>query len=386
MRSQILNEVKILIVDDRPENLFVLQASFKDTGYTLIEAHSGKEALEQAKHHDFACILLDVQMPQLDGFETAMALRSLPRTETTPIIFITAIDRTEEYELQGYFAGAVDYLFKPINTNILRAKVSVFVDLFLKSEELKRQKELLEVALEKSREAEELKKALRARDEFLVMASHELKTPITPLSLQMQTFIDLFENDTFHNVDRTRIMRMLHTSMGQIERLSRLIFELVDVSRLSSNRLTLNKAPAELNSIVRKVLHDFEPEIKNSGSLVTLDAPVDVQGYWDSFRIEQIVINLLTNALKYGDGKPITISTRKSDMAEISVSDQGLGISPEDQSRIFERYERAVPHENFSGLGLGLYIAKQIIYLHGGEISLESEKDKGSTFKVRLPL
>jgi signal transduction histidine kinase len=202
----------------------------------------------------------------------------------------------------------------------------------------------------------------------------------------MQAFIDLFENDKFQTVDRERIMRMLHTSMGQIERLSRLIFELVDASRLSSNRLTLNKAPTELNGIIRKVLHDFEPEMKNSGSLVTLDAPVEVEGYWDAFRIEQIVINLLTNAFKYGGGKPISISTRKTDMAEISVTDNGIGISQEDQSRIFDRYERAVPHENFSGLGLGLYIAKQIVYLHGGEISLQSEKDKGSTFKVRLPL
>lgn len=378
-------EVKILIVDDRPENLLALQAIFKSSGFTILEALSGREAFEHAKSHEFACILMDVQMPILDGFETARALRRLPKTESTPIIFITAIHRSEAFEEKGYIAGAVDYLFKPINADILLAKVNIFVDLYLKTEQIKHQNKLLEVALAKSKENEELKALIKARDAFLSMASHELKTPITPLNLQMQTFIELFESDRHEKIDKERLLRMLHTSQAQIERLSRLIYELVDVTRLASNRLEINLAETELNMCVRKVLDDFEPEIRKSGSVITFREEVVVRGNWDAFRIEQVIINLLTNALKYGLKKPILITVTKTDKAVFEIRDEGLGIAPENQERIFERYERAVSDSNYSGLGLGLYIAKEIVTLHFGKITVESSVGMGSKFKVELP-
>ncbi len=378
-------EVKILIVDDRPENLLALQAIFRNSGFTLIEALSGREAYEHSKLNDFACILMDVQMPIQDGFETARALRRLENTETTPIIFITAIHRSEAYEEKGYIAGAVDYLFKPINTDILIAKVNIFVDLYLKTDQIKQQNKFLEVALAKSKENEELKALLKARDAFLSMASHELKTPITPLTLQMQTFIELFESDRHTTIDKERLLRMLHTSQAQIERLSRLIFELVDVTRLASSKLELVLAETELNSCVRKVLDDFEPEIRKSGSIITFRENDVVKGNWDGFRIEQIIINLLTNALKYGLKKPIVITVSKSEKAVLEVSDEGMGIALEDHERVFERYERAVSDSNYSGLGLGLYIAKEIVSLHHGKISVKSAVGSGSVFRVELP-
>ncbi len=378
-------EVKILIVDDRPENLLALQAIFSSSGFILFEALSGKEAFEHSKLHDFACILMDVQMPVLDGFETARALRRLPRTETTPIIFITAIHRSEAFEEKGYVAGAVDYLFKPINTEILLAKVNIFVDLYLKSEQIKYQNKLLEEALAKSRENEELKALLKARDAFLSMASHELKTPITPLNLQMQTFIELFESGRHTQVEKEKLLRMLYTSQAQIERLSRLIYELVDVTRLASNRLELNLAETELNMCVRKVLDDFEPEIRKSGSVITFREEAVVRGNWDGFRIEQVIINLLTNALKYGERKPIVITVSKTDKAVFEISDEGMGISPVSHDRIFERYERAVSGSHYSGLGLGLYIVKEILALHQGEIFVSSSEGAGATFRVELP-
>jgi signal transduction histidine kinase len=378
-------EVKILIVDDRPENLLALRAIFSNSGFILIEALSGQEAFEQAKLHDFACVLLDVQMPVMDGFETARALRRNPRTEDTPIIFITAIHRSEAYEEKGYIAGAVDYLFKPVNTEILVAKVNIFVDLYLKSEQIKQQNKLLEVALAKSKENEELKALLQARDEFLSMASHELKTPITPLNLQMQTFIELFESGKYLTVDKERLLRMLNTSQAQIERLSRLIYELVDVTRLASSKLELVLSETELNASVKKVLNDFEPEIRKSGAVITLKENAVVKGNWDGFRIEQIIINLLTNALKYGEKRPIVITVSKTDKAVLEISDEGLGIARENHERIFERYERAVSNSNYSGLGLGLFISKEIVALHHGSISVKSSPGSGSVFRVELP-
>lgn len=378
--------VKILIVDDRPENLIALQAIFQRKKYIIIEANSGKEAFEQAKIHEFACILMDVQMPILDGFETARTIRRLPDCETTPIIFVTAIHRTEEYEMMGYISGAVDFIFKPINADILLAKVAVFVDLYQKTIELQNQKKILEEALEKSKENEVLKEALRARDEFLSMVSHELKTPITPLTLQMQTFIRLFETDSYKDVDKERLMRMLHTSDSQINRLGRLIHDLVDVSKLRSSKLDLNLEKTSLNEIIKKVITDFESEIKKTASVITLEEESEVIGNWDSFRLEQVIINLLTNALKYGLGKPIRIKIFKEETAVIEVIDEGIGIKTEDQLRIFDRFERAVSSTNYGGLGLGLYISREIINLHHGKIFVKESPVSGSTLRIELPL
>jgi signal transduction histidine kinase len=378
--------VNILIVDDKAENLLALQALFQDSGYHIFEAISGKEAFDLAKLNDFACILLDVQMPILDGFETAKALRRLPRSESTPIIFVTALHRSDEYEVKGYISGAVDYLFKPINPEILMAKVAVFVDLYRKTEEIKAQKKLLEEAVEKFRENDELKAALLARDEFLSMASHELKTPITPLNLQMQTFIELFESGKHKDIDPSKLIRMLRTSQAQVDRLTRLIYDLVDVTKLTSKKLELQLAEADLRELVSKVIVDFETEIRKAKIEINLHLAPDVKGSWDAFRIEQIIINLLTNALKYGNAKPVNIYVKKeNDKAILEIHDNGIGIAPENQARIFDRYERAVSGLNYGGLGLGLYISRQIAALHHGVIVVKSTQGEGSIFRMELP-
>lgn len=381
-------KIKILVVDDKQENLIAMEAAFYDSGYELFNAISGKEALELAKKHQFACILLDVQMPIMNGFETAEALRQIPNSELTPIIFVTAIHRSNEYEELGYNAGAVDYLFKPINVSNLRAKVSIFVKLYLQSEEIKRKNILLEQAMEQSRENEQLKQALRSRDEFLMMASHELKTPMTPLYLQMQTFIQLFESGAIENVEREKLLRMLGTSQGQVERLSRLINELVDVSKVSTDKLELNPSSMNLAVLTEKVLIDFDAEIKKTGVDVSLNVNGNPQGHWDAFRIEQVIINLLTNALKYGLNKPIHIEVGMKDYncAYFKITDNGIGIPEQDHFRIFRRFERAVSGNNFSGLGLGLYISRQIITLHRGRIWVDCSPTGGSIFTFELPV
>ncbi len=380
-------DIKILIVDDRQENLLALQAIFRGSGYQLLEAESGKGALELAQHHDFACIVMDVQMPIMDGFETALIIRKFPRAQNTPIIFVTAIHRDEAFEIRGYLSGAVDYLFKPINPEILRAKVSIFVELFLKNAEIEQQRKILEEALLRVNENKKLKEALKTRDVFLSMASHELKTPITPLTLQLQTFTKLVEDDSLKDIDKGRLLRMLNTSMGQVTRLSRLINELVDVSKLQEKKLDLDLQDCSLIQIVRKVIEEFDPEIRKTSSEVNFLYKEDIKGKWDPFRIEQIVINLLTNALKYGQGKPITIHVGQTGRnAFLKVADGGIGIKDIDLNRIFGRFERAVSGSNYSGLGMGLYIAREIVKLHGGNISVTSSEGAGSEFLVELPV
>lgn len=357
-------------------------------GYEIFQALSGEEALLLIREHRFACILLDVQMPGMDGFETAMHIRARPDSQTTPIIFVTANHLSDRDVEIGYGAGAVDYLFKPINIKILTAKVAIFVELFLQSEVIKQKNELLEEALIKAHENQRLKDALSNRDEFLSLASHELKTPITPLTLQMQTFINLFQTGLYKTIDPEKLQRMLQTSQGQIDRLARLIDELVDVSRITNNKLELNPSVVNIVTLTEKVINDFQEEINQSGCQVSFHCDGVKEGFWDAFRIEQVIVNLLTNALKYGAAKPIEISIIQlgTRYVRFSMLDHGIGIAPENLSRIFERFERAVSGDSYSGLGLGLFISNDIVAQHKGSLSVESQLGVGSVFHMDLPI
>lgn len=379
--------VRILVVDDRPENLLAMRAAFRDMPYEVMTCLSGHEALALVQQHECAAILLDVQMPEIDGFETARRIRRIPGAESTPILFVTAIHRTYEHEQRAYVEGAVDYLFKPVDTNVLLGKVAVFADLYRKTQQIRMQAEVIKQQALKEQELELLRRAVQARDEFISVASHELNTPITPLSLQLQSFIRIIENGTFESVDPARIKRMLSTAYSQVERLSRIIRELVDVSRLSGGRLELVEEEVSLEDVARDVIDSFQEELLHRGCEVSISAEVGVRTKSDRNRIEQVFVNLVSNAIKYGQGHPIVISIySKGDRACLEVKDHGIGIAFEDQERIFERFERAVPASNYGGLGLGLYIVKEILNLHGGTVHVQSELGAGATFIVELPL
>lgn len=372
--------IKILIVDDLPENLLALQAALSDLEYELIEAGSGKEALSLAEQHDFAAILMDVQMPRMDGFEAARRLRRQERNSATPIVFVTAISREDRHEQLGYIVGAVDFLFKPINTDILKSKVSVFADLFRKNQ-------LLKEAAVREQENKDLREAVQARDEFLAMVSHELKTPITPLNLQLQTFIKLFKEGRLESVPRDKLLRLLETSEDQVDRLSKLINDLVEMSRLKSGKLELKTEQVDLGALVRGVVASFAPTGEDdSQSLIQVECDPGVVGEWDPFRLEQVVMNIVSNAVKYGAGKPIKVSVRsEGSVATLAVKDHGIGVPLSEQTRIFERFERAVSSRNYGGLGLGLFIADRLTKLHHGKISLDSLPGMGAKFTVELP-
>lgn len=379
--------VRVLAVDDREENLIALGAAFSGTPYELVSVLSGEAALAKLEDSDFAAILLDVQMPGIDGFETAKLIRQKPRSKNTPIIFVTAINHSDQYERKGYISGAVDFLFKPVDTEILMAKVGVFAELFQAKQAIQHQAELLKQQALLDQEYRLLKRAVDARDEFLSIASHELNTPMTPLSLQMQSFLKMLREGKFQNADPVRLERMLETAFGQVERLSRIIKDLVDVSRVTTGKLRLLTAEVSLLEVTESVLGAFSEEIRQLGCEVKLDARANPVGQWDRTRIEQVIVNLLSNALKYGLGKPVrvTVSGDKH-KAVLRVRDHGIGIAAEDQKRIFDRFERAASHKNFGGLGLGLFITAEIVRLHGGFITVESSPDAGAAFTVELPL
>lgn len=707
-REVLQENVELLLVDDRRDNLLAMESVLANSGCNLIKVESGDEALRYLLDHEPALILMDVQMPNLDGFETAALIKRSERTREIPIIFITAISKDERFVQKGYAHGAVDYLYKPYDPQILRSKVAVFVELARKTKRLlnaertlrenekherERQLALLELrglrreqadqkkyrdlvdginhgivwsanadslvvsfvspsaerilgyplaqwsedeqflkrrlhdddrerfldAIKKARESDEdiglehrfltsdqkevwmhtgfrvvrtlegsghevrglsidislikeaetvlhrskkrsdfmahasmmlsesldydatldrigklvvpalgdwysidmlddaehiktvcvrhvdakkqefglelfgryplkfdaasgvakvlrsgvselhadipgesiideahdvggleilqalelnsvmiaplqirgktmgtitlaagestcrytaddldmledlarrfasaidnavlyraAQDAIRTRDEFLSIASHELKTPLTPLKLQTQVLMRTLKATSLAQVNQDRVERMLETSDRQLTRLSRLIDALLDISRINSGKLTLDLEKFDLTELVHEVIERFSGQLSAVKCEVDFDLgtkPVWVN--WDRFRIEQVVINLLTNAMKYAPGKPIHITIeRGDDRVVFSVSDEGIGIAAKDQKRIFDRFERAVSGDHVGGLGLGLYIVAQILEAHGGSIAVTSELGKGSTFTVSMP-
>jgi PAS domain S-box-containing protein len=632
--------VNILLVDDREDNLLALNAVLRSQEYRLVSATSGTEALAYLEKDDFAVILLDVQMPGMDGLETARRIRGMERSINTPIILVTGMFPDEAHIRLGYEVGAVDFVPKPFDPRIMKCKVAVFAELFRKNEmireqekqkaadeELRRSRDQLKVIFDRvadgiivhnldrkavyandrgarvvgfdtaealigqevtatigtrfgvfdeqgqaipiqdltSRRAlrgdhpepeavlrirnhttgldrwyvvssrpvmddagkpylavtifrdvteekrkkegerfladatavlassldyratiekvaslavkrivdwckiqlmdeagrtqavavegvepdrsapgpvvvpirardsdqgtiqlfskgrehdavdlalaqelgrrvgmavenamlyqdvqaqrERLQKAVQARDEFISIASHELKTPVTSLILHSEMAELQLNREAPAEEVRDRIRKYVRISASQIERLSRLIEEMLDVSRIGSGKLAMELEPVDLSRLVRGVLADFSEQIRETGAEAGFDAVGEIMVRCDRYRVEQVVTNLLTNAMKYGDGKSIQVGLRTAGgRAILTVRDFGIGISREDHARIFQRFERAVPASTVSGLGLGLYIVKQIIEAHGGQVGVESEPGNGATFTVSLPI
>ncbi len=242
--------------------------------------------------------------------------------------------------------------------------------------------------LQRFRGAErKLERAVQARDEFLSVASHELNTPLTSLKLQVQSLTRALARGDLSALMPENVARTIERTDRQLRRLSRLVSDLLDVSRVHANKLTLDLGQVELRGLVEDVVDRMSGEFANAGVRLEVSRGHEVTGLWDRGRLEQILLNLLSNALKYGAGKPVRIEvTADGQWAHLSVKDEGLGLREEDRSRVFERFERAISANEASGLGLGLYIAREIAQAHGGDISVESRLGEGSTFTVSLPL
>ena len=233
----------------------------------------------------------------------------------------------------------------------------------------------------------ELREAVATRDEFLSIASHELKTPLTSMRLQNQSMQRSLNKGITSVITPDRIIRMVDNNEKQISRLARLVDDMLDISRIQSGKLTVNIENSDLRSIVSDVYNQLKEQIENAGADSQLILNSKAPGCFDRFRIEQVITNLITNALRYGEGKPISVSLDVMDkMALIKVKDHGMGIAKENFEKIFNRFERITSAAGINGLGLGLYISKEIVLAHSGKIWIESELGKGSTFNVELPL
>lgn len=388
--------VNVLIVDDLPANLLALEAVIRRQGRTVFQASSGEEALALLLTHEFALAILDVQMPGMNGFELAELMRGTDKTRHIPIVFVTAAGKESDFAFKGYESGAVDFLYKPLDVQAVQSKVSVFVELHRQRLETRRQV----LALEKSRKEQEallaslqaaqaeLQQALKMRDEFMSVVAHELRTPLNTLFMDVRMRKMLLEQGKAAVFDAPYLEKMVARDQRQVQSMVRLIEDMLDVTRIRSNRLSIRPVPVDLHALLARVAGSLSHQAQAAGSPITVHAGPPVTGCWDEFRIEQVVTNLLTNALRYGNGKPVQVSTaRLEDSVTLQVRDQGQGVSPEDQQRIFEPFERAVAQNDRStGLGLGLYITRQLVEAHGGTIRVDSRASEGTCFSVTLPL
>jgi two-component system, LuxR family, sensor kinase FixL len=227
---------------------------------------------------------------------------------------------------------------------------------------------------------------IRVRDEFISIASHELKTPLTSLKLQVQTMLRRLLQGKADVEDPMKLQKLLQLYSGQVDRLTRLVEDMLDISRISNGRLTLDKQDMDLKETVELVLERYREQLHMAQVVVRTDLRTGVRGHWDRMRMEQVITNLLTNVIKYAPGSPIDVRLHSSDQnAHLSIQDRGQGIPKEAQERIFNRFERATPKYGISGLGLGLYIVQHILGLHGGSIRVDSEPGQGATFTIELP-
>jgi signal transduction histidine kinase/CheY-like chemotaxis protein len=521
-------QINILLVDDEAESLVAIDAVLEPLSLSIVRARSGREALRKLLQEDFALILLDVVMPDIDGFETARLIRARNRTRDTPIIFLTALTPGEIPIGQAYSLGAVDYILKPIEPEILRSKVAVFAELARKRALVERQAAALreadqreherQLADERTRAREallrrevevsqrehqwlehvlnalpsplimlepgtaerlfmnsmarcfpwsrfepgeaveitdrdrnplppeslplaraaagqkldgltfrwrtkegegafvafseelprrsgheatilvtlldvtqlleveaNLKSAVQVRDAFLSIASHELKTPLTTLGLQVQRLMRASRRGTplTSTGEKSDPLQVLDRAS---HRLTKLINDLLDVSRIAAGKLEVERAEVDLAEVVRDVSAQLKEDFIAAGCPVEVHIDGPCVGFWDRSRLEQVLSNLSVNAMKYGSGKPIRISVERTASAGVLVvSDEGIGIPPRDQARVFERFERAVSDREYGGLGLGLWIVREIVEGMEGRISLESAPGVGSTFRVTLP-
>ena len=380
------DKVSILVVDDRADKRLAYEVMLAELKQNIVCVRSGKEALRRLLQEDFAAILLDVNMPGMDGFETAALIRQRQRCETTPIIFVSAINDTVNHISRGYSLGAVDYILTPVVPDILRAKIAVFVDLFKKTEQIKRQAEERESLIREQAIAEharvEAERASEAKDRFLAMLSHELRTPLTPV---LASVFMLEREDN--------IPAIMHESLQLIRRNveleARLIDDLLDLTRINKGKVQLSFEIVDAHTLLRNALEICQSEIEQKKlELRNEFAATKVYLQADPARLQQIFWNLIKNAVKFtphGGKLGIRTTNNGDGQFRLEVEDSGCGIDPGVLPRIFHAFEQA-GRTQLGGLGLGLAISKALVEAHHGSISAESRgRDSGATFTALFP-
>ena len=402
--------ISILLVDDNKRNLDALESILASPELRLVRAQTPDEALLWLVHNEFACIVLDVQMPGMNGFELARLIKTRKRSQHIPIIFITAFLLEEKDVLQGYVAGAVDYLTKPINPQILKSKVGVFVDLFRTARALAGANAALQIEIGQRKKAEdalrdannklelrvqdrvrELKKAHdelvtagQAKDNFLATLSHELRTPLNPILLVASEHANNPKLPARTRADFEMILK-------NIELEARLIDDLLDLTRIARGKILLEKQPVDAHDVLRDAIATVQEEIgkKKISLALRLNAPQRTVSA-DAVRLQQVFWNVIRNAVKFTPvGGRITIETDlRGDKWTFKITDTGIGISSAEMGRLFTAFSQPENSTNrFGGLGLGLAISQKLIELHSGQIrAFSAGRDKGSAFTIELPI
>lgn len=382
-----MQRTKLLIVDDLRENLQALSKIIEQDDREIYSALSGDEALALLLEHDFALAILDVMMPDMNGFELAELMRGAEKTRHIPIVFVSAGGKELNYAFKGYETGAVDFLHKPLDIAAVKSKVNVFVSLHQQRVKVKQQVEALEQSQRELHATQlELERALKMRDDFMSLVAHELRTPLNTLHLETQVRRLRLQRDGTTAFTPDYLHAMVERDSRQIQSMIRLINDMVDVSRATTGTLSIRTGAVNLAQLVTRIVSDFSQQAQVAGCCITLEIVPDVVGDWDEFRVEQILVNLITNALRYGGGKPVSISfSFTGNHVAIHVQDQGAGIPESEQQRIFEKFERLGNNQVKEGLGMGLYIARQLAEAHGGNLSVGNTPGAGACFTLRLP-
>lgn len=371
VKTDLKEKVKVLLVDDRKENLFSLGSLLEDLNLEIYKAQSGSEALSLMVDHDFSLALLDVQMPEMDGFELAELMRGAEKTQSIPIMFITAASPQSGFVFKGYELGAVDFLYKPVNPQILKSKVKVFVEFAL-------QKKQLLLAKEAAENANHLKSA------FLANMSHEIRTPLGAV----MGFAQLLDDESLTKADRELYISTIQRN-GQS--LKHLIDDILDLSKVEAGHLEVENETFSLNELLEDVFTPLNnvAQAKNLTLLYEVDANLPAKAISDCKRIRQILMNIVGNAIKFTEKGSVvlTANIQKVNATQskliFSVKDTGVGILTEQKERLFKPFMQADNSvtRKFGGTGLGLALSRRLANLLGGDLVLaESTLGKGSTF------